>query len=300
MQQLRLRSDAGQPLRDSAVTLAAWSMRWESTVLAASQRRPTTQATYSTLMKTSVRPYLGGIALADLRPSDLEAWLAQLQAKGLSASTRRQTLTVLRGCLQDAVRDGLIASNPATKVARPTLWRVEATHYSAAQVATLLASAAEHRLRPLLLLLAGTGLRRGEALALSWDNVDFERGEIRVRGTLVRTAAGLVVHPPKTSNGWRTVPISAPVAAALTDRRQRQRHARLAAGPSWIGSPFVFTTAAGTPLDPRNVTRWFTALAADCHIGGSLHALRHSALTGMAVAGVPLAVVSRIAGHESI
>lgn len=319
--ELRKRVEAGQPLRDSTVTLTAWSQKWERTVLAASQRRATTQGTYSTLLKTCVRPYLGGLPLAEVRASDIEAWLLELDRKGLSASTRRQALTVLRSCLDAAVRDGLLASNPTTVVTRPVVRREEAHHYTPEQVAALLKQAEGHRLRPMLLVLLGTGLRRGEALALQWENVDLTRGELRVRGTLVRTGAGLVIHPPKTRNGWRTVPLSPPVLAALAEQRQSQRLDRLKAGPSWISSEHVFTTEAGTPLDPRNTGRWFTKLAARTSvededgeqaegeqedaedakgIGGSLHSLRHTALTSMATSGVPLSVVSRVAGHESI
>src|SRR6478609_4650997 len=158
-----------------------------------------------------------------------------------------------------------------------------------------------HRLRPLLLLLLGTGLRRGEALGLQWANVKSARNELAVRGTLVRVAIdGLVIHPPKTDNGKRTVPLSDPVVKALAAQRQQQRIDRLAAGMNWIGSEHVFTTEAGTPIDPRNFSGWYSKLAKEAGLPGSVHTLRHTALTGMLLAGVPLLVVSRLAGHESI
>jgi len=295
------RADTGAPLRDAAVTVESWSRHWESSALPASDRRVTTQGTYRTLLKSLVRPYLGGVALSKLRASDIDRWLLALADRGLSVSTRRQALTVLRAVLSDAIRDGLLATNPAAAVSRPKLERTEAKHFSAVEIAQLLAAAAEHRHRHLLVVLAGTGLRRGECLALSWRNVDFAAGEIRVRGTLVRTDAGLVIHPPKTDNGWRKVPISAAVERALTEQRQQQRHDRLKAGPSWIGGgDLVFTSEAGTALDPRNFTRWFAVLATAAGVDGSVHTLRHSAVTSMLDAGVPLVVASRLAGHSSI
>jgi integrase len=72
------------------------------------------------------------------------------------------------------------------------------------------------------------------------------------------------------------------------------------AGVSWIATDYVFTTVAGTPLDPRNVSRWFSALAQRAGVDGSMHATRHTALSSMVSAGVPMSVVSRVAGHESI
>ncbi|MFE5309158.1 tyrosine-type recombinase/integrase [Isoptericola sp. NPDC056605] len=109
-----------------------------------------------------------------------------------------------------------------------------------------------------------------------------------------------LAQPPKTANGWRTIPLSASAAEALRAQRRQQAAERLAAGPSWIDTGHVLTTEGGTPLDPRNVSRAFESLAGRADVGGSLHTLRHTALTAMAVAGVPLSVVSRTAGHKSI
>jgi integrase len=281
-------------------SVTAWSKRWEQTALKASSRRQTTKATYGTLLKTCVRPYLGGLRLDELKASDLDGWLVALDQDGKSASTRRQALTVLRACLADAVRDGLLAASPAEQVKRPAQRRTEAHHFSPAQVRLLLDNTEGHRHRHLLVVLLATGMRRGEALALQWSNVDLDRGEIRVRGTLVRDDTGLMVNPPKTANGWRTIPISPAAVAALRAQRKQQAADQLRAGESWIGSAHVFTNEAGLPLDPRGVSRWFTNLAGQTGVGGSLHSLRHTALTTMATAGVPLSVLSRLAGHESI
>ncbi|MFI2102479.1 tyrosine-type recombinase/integrase [Isoptericola sp. NPDC019693] len=301
MRALQGRVESGAPMRDSRVTLEAWTKHWAATVLPASGRRATTVDTYRTLVRSCVLPHLGGVALADLRPSDVEGWLVTLDEAGRwSASTRRQSLTVLRAVLDGAVRDGLMATNPASDVTRPKVARTEAAHYSPAQVATVLQAAEGHRLAPLWRVMVTTGLRRGEALALGWQHVDLEARELRVRGTLVRTGGHLVVQPPKTANGWRTIPLSTSAAEALRAQRRQQATERLAAGPSWIDTGHVFTTEAGTPLDPRNVSRAFETLARQADVGGSLHTLRHTALTAMAVAGVPLSVVSRTAGHESI
>jgi integrase len=300
LRDLQDRQRSAQPLTDSTATVAAWTKHWEETALEASNRRQTTRTTYRILLKTCVRPYLGGLRLDQVKASDLDGWLVALDRDGKSASTRRQALTVLRACLSDAVRDGLLAASPAEQVKRPAQRRTEAHHYTPAQVGALLDKTGGHRHRHLLVVLLATGLRRGEALALHWSNVDLVRGELRVRGTLVRHDTGLVVNPPKTSNGWRTVPMSEAAVVALRAQRKQQAADQLRAGESWIGSAHVFTNEAGLPLDPRGVSRWFTNVADAAGVGGSLHSLRHTALTAMASAGVPLSVVSRLAGHDSI
>ncbi|WP_186811383.1 tyrosine-type recombinase/integrase [Cellulomonas persica] len=267
LRDMQRRRAGGKPLRDSTGTVAPWSQRWDPTSLAASERRETTKMIYRTLAKTLIRPYLGGIRLDKLRPTDVETWLADLSAAGKSASTRRQALTILRAMLDTAVRDGVVATNVAATVTRPTLRRAEAKHFDASGVAALVAAAQDDQLPPLL---------------------------------ITRTEHGLVIQPPKTARGWRTMPLSAPVVAALRAQRQQQRLDRLAAGISWIATDHVFTTTAGTPHAPRNISRWFTALAKRAGVEGSMHATRNTALSGMVNAGVPLAVVSRVAGHESI
>ena len=294
------RKSADQPLRDSVVTLGSWSLRWEATVLPASRRRRSTQSTYRTLSKTCIRPHLGGVPLARLRISDVEGWLLTLAKSGRAASTRRQSHTILRALLDDAVRDGLLARNVAAQVPRPRVPRVEAEYYQQDAVAALQRAAAGHRLAIMLTVFLGTGMRRGEVLALKRANVDRGRRELRVRGTLVRVDGKLTVHEPKTGNGWRTIPLSPSVLAALDIQRRQQLAERMKAGPSWIATDYVFTTEAGTPLDPRNVSRWFTGLTKAAQVGGSLHTLRHTALTTMAMGGAPLSVLSRIAGHDSI
>jgi integrase len=270
--------------------LASWLDRWKTGGLTTLGIRETTQRTYAALARSCIRPDLGWMPLADIRPSHIDAWLANLAEAGKATSTRRQALTVLRACLASAVRDGLIGSNPADEVKRPPLHRLEAAWWGADGIRALLSAAEGHRLFWLLRLLSLTRLRRGEALALTWEHVSLDSREAYVRGTLVRMNGGLRVNPPKSRAGWRTIPLSAPVVAALR-AQQQQRLDRIAAGPSWIGSPFVFNSEAGTPLDPRNVGRWFDAVVKRAGLVGSLHTFRHSALSVMAENGVPMSTI---------
>jgi integrase len=87
----------------------------------------------------------------------------------------RQVCTVLRAALDDAVLDGLLARNPAALVKRPGVERTEARHLGADTVASVLRAAEGLRYRPVLVLIAATGLRRGEALGLAWRHVNLRR-----------------------------------------------------------------------------------------------------------------------------
>jgi hypothetical protein len=160
---------------------------------------------------------------------------------------------------------------------------------AADQVAELLDAAGSTRYAPLFELLVHTGLRRGEALALRWADVDLDRGMLRVRGTLARIDGALVVTEPKTAKSNRFVPISAPAEHLLQDVRGSQAAERLRAGSAWHETGFVFTTETGDPCDPRNALRAFKVAAARAGLpDAGLHTLRHSAASAMLSHGVPL------------
>jgi integrase len=102
--------------------------------------------------------------------------------------------------------DGLIARNPATLVKRPNVARREAKHLDANTVAAVLQAAEGLRYRPVLVVIAATGLRRGEALALRWEHLNLKDGTLEVAVTLGRVGAELVISEPKSPRSRRTVP----------------------------------------------------------------------------------------------
>ncbi len=298
----RARLDAGAPVRDAKITVAAFTERWIATTLEASSRKATTRDTYSTLARCHlVPPPFGALTLDRLRPTDVEALLLSLRRAGKSPSTIRQVYTVLRAVLDAAVRDRLVGRNVAAAVKRPGVERAEARFLSPAEVGRLLAAAQPSRYHALLVLLSATALRRGEALALRWDDLDLQTGLLRVRGTLARCGGTLAVTEPKTERSRRVVPLPASVVEVLRTHRRQQAQERLRAGTLWIERGFVFATETGAPTDPRNAFRALSTAARSAGLSGvGLHTLRHSAASTMLAAGVPLKTVSEVLGHSSI
>ncbi len=144
-------------------------------------------------------------------------------------------------------------------------------------------------------------MRKGEALALRWDDVDLDAASLRVRGTLARVDGALVVSEPKTAKSRRTLPLSAGVISMLRAHRKAQVAERLRAGNVWTDTGHVFTTDSGLPMDPRNMLRALSTAAAKAGIAGAtVHTLRHSAATAMLEAGVHLKAVSELLGHADI
>jgi integrase len=301
--EIRQRLDKRQPPRDVRKTVGAFTAEWLGSTLEVSDRKDSTKQLYGSLARSHIlSDRLGSVPLDQLTPRRIETWVSELRSSGLSASTIRSTYTVLRAVLDTAVRDRLTAENPAIVIRRPRVEHHEAEYLSPIQVRALLAAAESTRYGALFALMVNTGLRRGEALALHWGDVDAEQKALRVRGTLTRIGGALTVTEPKTTKSRRVVAMSPVVEALLRTVKVGQRQERLAAGSQWRAAGFVFTTELGEPCDPRNALR---ALKVAAHKAGlpttvGLHTLRHSAASVMLTNGVPLKVVSEILGHSSI
>jgi integrase len=185
------------------------------------------------------------------------------------------------------------------------------------EATAVLLTAATDPLRVVWLLLLGTGLRRGEALALRWHNIDLQRGDLTVEKSLQRERGTadpdtgrrrgrLVETAPKTPDSAATLAPPTFLVDVLTQHRQEQLAQRLAA-PVWVGPGLVFATHVGTALEPRNVSRAWEAL---CNRAGvrrvRLHDLRHSSASFALVAGVDMKVIqaklrqSRLATTEDL
>ena len=315
MNAARTRLENGVAIRDSRRTVADWLVHWRATTLAASDRKASTRELYSNLSRRHLETgSFGEIRLDRLKPSDIEALVLNLRAKtkpakapcddperALSDATIRQIYTVLRAGLDGAVRDGLLAKNPAAAVKRPGVARKEARHIDTVDVTKLLLCAEGLRYRNVLVLIANTGLRRGEALALHWSDVDLEARTLAVRGTLGRVDGELTITEPKTDRSRRSVPLSAPLVAMLQAHRAEQNAECLAARDQWKHNDMVFATELGSPVDPRNVLRTIQIAAQKAGIADvGVHTLRHSAAAAWLDGQVHIKAVADLLGHSSI
>jgi integrase len=315
LKKARERLEEGAPVKDASRTVADWLAQWRITTLAASDRRISTRELYATLSRKHLEaePF-GAIRLDRLRPSDIDALVLSMRAKmkpgrgegadpvrALADATIRQVYTVLRAGLDGAVRDGLLAKNPAAAVRRPGVARREARHLERADVDRLLDHAAGSRYHAALILIARTGLRRGEALGLTWDRVDLSAGTLVVAGTLSRVGKALVVSEPKTARSRRELPLATAVVEVLRKQRAAQAAERLRAGDQWADTGLVFTTELGAAVDPRNLLRVVETSAKAAGLPDvDVHTLRHSAAVELMGRGAHIKLVADLLGHSSI
>jgi len=292
--------------------------------------RPTTRLSHQGYIEQFLIPQLGHLRLADLSTQHLAAAFAQIAAgrnrfgELHTPCTLHHVRTTLQAALNGAVREGLIPDNPARRMelpirprARAVVWTpARVAHWQATgtrpamaiwtphQLAAFLHVARGDRLRALWWLIALRGLRRGEAVALQWTDLDLDTREAWI--CRARTSAGYRVHegPPKTAAGTRTIALDKKTVAVLrrhTRRQQAEQAATRAASRPWYESGYVFTRPDGSPLHPDYVSQRFRVLVVRSGLPPiRLHDLRHGAATLAHTAGADLKTVQDQLGHASI
>ncbi|UGQ11061.1 site-specific integrase [Yinghuangia sp. ASG 101] len=265
--------------------------------------KPTTYVRYRDYVTNDLIPGLGAMRLDDLGHRQILAFVRRELAAGRGRTTLYRCLATLSSALGDAVRVHRLASNPACPpvIRRPP--SPERVVWTAEEAARFLEYA--HRQDPLMAdlceVLIGTGMRKGEALGLHWDDVHLEAGVLYIRYTLSCVDNNrLVITTPKSRNSRNWVAISGRVADALKHRaaQQRRTQARPRTGPF---SGLVFTRPDGRPLRPQTLLDRFRRLSTAAGLPRiTLHDLRHLAATLTIAAGVPLVVVSKTLRHSTL
>ena len=300
VRRMAVRAEDGDVVLSAGATLRTWATTWVESGRAARRRRPSTVAAYDYRLTTYVLPRIGGVRLRELTPLDVDDLAHELTAAGLSASTVKGALVALAACLADAVRGRLLATNPASGVEVPesaprTRPVVPPTPE---QVRAVLDACQGSPVEGIVVVLASTGARIGEVLAMTWGAVDLDAGAWSIAATTTRGADGGVVVGARTKAGdARTVYLAPDVVDVLREQRRRVAAARLHAGAAWHDHDLVFPTAVGTPQHSQNVRKAFRPIAVAVGFPGSFHGFRHYAAS-VGLSSLPPALVSKQLGHR--
>jgi integrase len=272
-----------------------------------------TAANYADTTRLHLKPGLGSKILTKLSVSEVNALWASKRKAGYSGNSIRIMRTVLRSALHQAEREGLLVRNVAALSDPPRIGHSEGRSLSISEARSLLDAARGDRLEALYAVTLILGLRRGEALGLSWSDIDLDSGITHVRRQLRRERlpadqqqesgrrTHLVLRDLKTKRSRRTLHLTPALDGLLRSHRARQAREQLAAGPAWTETNLVFTTQKGTPIDPNNFANYFHRLCARTGLGHwTPHEMRHSAASIMLAQGTPLYVVSEVLGHASV
>ncbi|MBI2862918.1 MAG: site-specific integrase [Chloroflexi bacterium] len=276
--------------------------RWLNDVAKHTVRLSTLES-YSQQARLHIIPILGKFRLVKLSPQRLQAFCSQKLAEGLSLRTVQYLRAIIHRSLDQALRWGLIARNPADLVDPPRPRTQEIKPLTLEQTARLLETAKPGRFYALYVLAITTGLRQGELLGLKWADLDIATATLYVRQQLGRTKAeGLKLGEPKTAKGRRSVALPVVALNALREHRRAQLEERLLAGSEWKDSDLVFVNHFGGPLERQNILRRsFVPLLEKAGLPRiRFHDLRHSAATLLLSQGVSAKVIQERLGHSQI
>jgi integrase len=282
------------------VTIGVFLEQWIEAKSTAG-RRESTLAQYRLYVDNYLKPSLGHLRLADLRAAHVDALLAKMESEGRGLPTRHRVIKALSSALSMAERRRLVTTNVCRQIELAPERTPERPVYDAKQLSRFLGAASDDRLAALWRLYGVVGLRRGEALALTWSTLDLDASTLRVERSLGVIDGRLSFGPPKSESGRRTVALDVESVRLLRSHKAAQSAEKLALGAGYRDDNLVFVHEDGSPLRPEWVSKRFEVIAKDAGLPRiRLHDLRHSAASLALSAGVPMKVVSERLGHSAL
>jgi integrase len=270
--------------------------------------RPRTYERYESLIRVHLVPGVGHYQLQKLAPQHLQRFYSKKLEEGLSPTTVASFHKLLHLALEKAVRWNLVPRNVCDAVDPPRIRHYEIRPLNQEQIQRFLATAAGHPLEALFVLALATGMRKGELMALKWQDINFLAGTLQVRRILTHMPArlngkgGYIEAEPKTESSRRNIVIAPFALEKLKEHRVRQLEARLKAGPFWKDNDLVFCSSVGGHLHTsRDVFVQFKRLLKEADLPDiRFHDLRHSAATMLLGLDIHPKVVQEMLGHSQI
>ncbi len=308
----------GTVAHDNRQTVETYLEAWLDAKVA-NGLRPTTARSYRQHLDDYLIPSLGRIRLGELRGTHVEQMLLTVQKpreKGrvVKPATVRRVHATLRSALTTARKRRLVSFNAANDVELPSAPRPKVRPWEPADLGKFLDAVSTDRLGVFVELSAATGLRRGEALGIRWQDVDLERGVLHVRQQVAQLPGlhdcpqcggqhrGLVFGATKTEAGEdRTVDLDSTTIGLLIEHRLRQDVERSQWAEAYVDHDLLFAHEDGKPLSPNAVSSHFEHMVEKSGLPRvRLHDLRHGRASILLAAGVDIALVSKLLGHATI
>ena len=286
-------------------SVAEYFEYWLTTIEA--DIRPSTYRGYCGNMRNHIIPYFQEhpVALQDLTPIILEDYYFSLLRTGssiendtaLSVTTIRHHHQNISKALNDAVRRGLLVSNPASVAKLPKKETYHAQYLNAEQLEEMLELFEGTSIELPVQLASIYGMRRSEVLGLTWEFVDFESRTITIAQTLQQ---GDYLDSPKTDSSYRTLPMTKKAERLLREQKEKQKRQKELLGNYYVRNNFVCTMQNGAVITPNYLTRNFhTTLNNSTLPLIRFHDLRHSVASNLINSGMPITGVQEWLGHSN-
>ena len=257
--------DNGVFTEPSKLTFGNWLKIWLDEYCVSI--KPRTKSLYENCIEYRIKPFLGSVKLQKLKPAMIQKFYndalngKQDNKKAISPKTVKNLHGIVHKALQQAVEIGYIKLNPAAVCVLPKVQKAKINPMDEQQTKLFIKAIANEPLRRLFLVALFTGMREGEVIGLTWDNVDLKNGTIYITQQLQRHDGEYKLMPPKNSKSRLIVP--APyIMDILKEEQTAQKENRLKAGLLWENkNGFVFTNAiGGSNMSIRSLRTWFSLL----------------------------------------
>jgi len=276
---------------------------------------PSTKMLYKKVIETIIIPSLGHMKLKDIKPIHVQKFIQMLSGEGvrtdgkgekLCPATIRRYFTVLKSIMARAYRLDLIEKNPTNtaKLDIPSIEEPKIEIFSHEEVIQMLSCLEKEPLmfQVFIQLAIVTGCRRGELVAIRWENIDFDTNTInillsnyKIKGEEIKSKT------PKTKSSIREIVIPEYITDLLRSYREQQEQEKINLGDRWIEGGWVFTQWNGEPMNPHTPTRQFTKFLKRNNIPHrKLHALRHTSATLLLSNGTNIKTVASRLGHMQL
>jgi integrase len=284
------------------LTVGEYLDRWLKDSLRGTVRASTVER-HEINVRTHIKPCFGHVRLKGLTPAHVRGLHREKLDGGLSPATVRKIHSTLHKALTQAVADGLLPRNAAAvKAPRPAPREMRPLSEEEARRFLDAASEAGDPFEALYVLAITAGLRRGELLALRWDDLDLERGTLRVARSLTREKGRYLMGDTKTKKGRRRVNLTPRTVAALKAHRKRQLEERVRLAGLYEDRGLVFSTGTGAIVSPENlVKRSFRLILKAAGLPEiRFHDLRHTCATILLGRAVHPKLVQELLGHATV
>lgn len=243
-----------------------------------------------TQAKNRLPPSLLAAPIQKLKRRDIEDAVIEMNARGLSPKTIRHAITVLSSAMNDAVDNELILANPTLRVKMPKALPRVNRNVADNDLKAALAVARTHPMGWVFRFALGTGMRRGEMLALDWGDIDMTTGEVSVTKSYTMIGKTPSIVPTKTASSIRKLTLPPSLLVEARGRRGTE-------GPD---RP-VFVNQRGDRVSPTLASTGIKSLMVSAGLGNqTLHSLRHTHASQLVSAGAPLPVIQQRMGHSNI
>jgi integrase len=262
--------------------------------------RQNTARNYRRYAEQDILPVIGKIRLQNILPAHIRQLYLRMQAEGKGSRTIQLVHATLHCALKQAVKERLIGYNPMDAVERPKVETKEFHIFTESQARAFLEAASGHPYEALFYLALTTGLRKGELLGLMWEDVDWDKGTLRIERQLQQAySSSAELVPTKTRSGRSQIKLGKIGLAMLEAHRQRQEAQKTLAGISWKETGMISTTGIGTYASQSKVSKEFKQILSENDLPDiRFHDLRHTSDSLLLDIGTPVNTVQHRAGHS--